>query len=415
MFRKKLHLKSFLYISCLCISILPILLYILISMFIYGRGLDTVNKASLVKALLDFHEKQTIPPDNIKVLNGRSLIPSSLNLLLPVRLEDGRLYRSAIESDKREVESVFLLVSQQIGNNDYIAYQLIPKSEADIFIKPEVTRTLWILTGSSIIMLGSLIILIRAIIHKVEAPISRLENWANNISSENIAQPLPNLIYPELYNITRLIKSKFIDENERIKSEEQFWKFCSHELRTPISITRVGIDLLQRYIEKGERDTDTLNPVILKLKKSSHTLSHMIETILWINRDNSMLSTQEVDLSCLINDIIKDFKSIYLIDSCNINIYTHPYVIRQPDLALRIVLENLIRNAFQHSIGEEINIIQSCGTVKIINKLMPSHLDSANTGFGLGRELIARLTDKLGWELRVLSNDSYHIAIVRFT
>lgn len=383
-------------------------------MFIYGRGLDTVNKASLVKSIMDFHEKQIKPLGNIKVLKDRHLIPSSLNSLLPDQLENDRLYRSAIEADTGEVESVFFLVSQEIDNNDYIAYQLIPKNEADLFIKPEVTQTLWILAGSSIIVLGSLLFLIKVIIYKVQSPIGRLEKWANNISSENLVQPLPNLIYPELYNIAGLIKSKFIAEYDRIKSEEQFWKFCSHELRTPISVMRVGIELLQRYVEKGERNPDTLNPVIQKLKKSSHTLSQMIETILWINRDNSIVSTQEVDLSCLIKDIIKDFKCIYLIDSCNIKISTHPYLVRQPDLALRIVLENLIRNAFQHSIGEEINIIQSHGTVKIVNKKMPTHLDPANTGFGLGRELITRLTTKLGWELRFLSNDSYHIAIVRF-
>lgn len=120
-----------------------------------------------------------------------------------------------------------------------------------------------------------------------------------------------------------------------------------------------------------------------------------------------------MDLCHLINEIISDFKNIYLIEKRNLNVYAKPHVLRQPELAVRIALKNLIRNAFQHSTGDEIQVIQMRGTVKIINSLMPSYLDPADTGFGLGRELIARLTDKLG-KLKFMSNDSHHVAIVKF-
>lgn len=414
MAHKTLKLKSFLYISCFCISLLPIVLYVLISMFTYGRGLDTVNRANLIKSILDFHDKKSLPLDGTKVVESRSLVPPLLNSCLPAHLENGRLYRSAVEFEQGEVKSVFFLVKQQIGNKVYIAYHIMPKREADIFIKPEVISTLWILAGSSIVLMGALIIFIKAIINKVQIPINRLENWANNLSAENLDHSLPYLAYPELYNIAELIRSKFAAEYERIESEERFWKFCSHELRTPISVMRVGIDLLQKYADNGTGDPGKLTPVILKLKKSAHTLSHTIESILWLNRENCELAAQEVDLSCLISEIVNDFKQIYLIDQCNLNIYARHYVINQPELAVRIVLENLIRNAFQHSIGEEIHVIQSRGTVKIINKLMPSHLEPSNTGFGLGRQLITRLTNRLGWELRFMSNESHYIVIVKF-
>lgn len=81
---------------------------------------------------------------------------------------------------------------------------------------------------------------------------------------------------------------------------------------------------------------------------------------------------------------------------------------------MRIVLENIIRNAFQHSISEEIRIIQLRGAVKIINKLMPSCLDHSNTRFGLGGQLITRLTDRPGWQLKFMSNESHYMVIVKF-
>ncbi|MDE5831500.1 MAG: hypothetical protein K2H64_00670, partial [Desulfovibrio sp.] len=206
---------------------------------------------------------------NLKNFQNYGMSSTSSDGLLPEHLENGVLYRTAIDTGKGEVESVFFLVRQRIDGKDYLAYLLVPMSEADAFIKPEVLQTLWILAGASILLLGALIILIKAIIRRVEAPISRLESWATGISAENLNRPLPNLAYPELYDIAELIRSRFTAEYERVEAEERFWKFCSHELRTPISVMRVGIDLLQKYICKGENDPSTLNPVISKLKKSS--------------------------------------------------------------------------------------------------------------------------------------------------
>lgn len=78
------------------------------------------------------------------------------------------------------------------------------------------------------------------------------------------------------------------------------------------------------------------------------------------------------------------------------------------------MLENLIRNALQHSSGNTIGIIQKQCTIRIFNKAFQENGLDENTGFGLGLEIIKRLTDNLGWKLKILKNNEYNVAIIRF-
>lgn len=382
-------------------------------MFIFGRGLDTINKSLLIKSIIDYNNSSHIP-ENINIVRNINLIPQNIRDSLPQVLENGKLYRDIITSPDGYDTGIFFLLPYSIDGKEYLSYQIVPDNESDIFIKPEVTQTIYILGISSLIILIAILILIRYLINKVLLPINVLEGWVNTLSINNINDRLPNLQYPELYRIADFIKSKFISEYEFVKSEESFWKFCSHELRTPISVIRLGIEVMQKYVSIGQLDQAKFNNILKRLMKSSFSMSNIIETILWLNKGNSELSLQKIDLAKIVNEIIDDFKRIYILDNCNINIYTHKFIINQPELAVRIVIENLIRNAFQHSIGEEICISQVKNHIKIINKLMPSELDPGNTGFGLGHELVRRLAKKLNWEVKIMSNNRYNFVSVKF-
>lgn len=414
MFPGKIRLTSFLLVSCLCIALLPLILYIILGMFTFGRGLDTVNRSILIKSIID-HASSAPIPDNIKIVSNRSLLPEQIKANTPEQLENGHLYRGLLKSGDASAMEVFFLISYETGGRQYLSYQIMPDQEAEIFIKPEVIQTLSILAAAALIILTAILFLVKYVVKKVLAPMGVLADWINTLSIQSAQEPLPQLVYPELYSIADFIKRRFVAEYEDVKSEEEFWKFCSHELRTPISVIRIGIEVLQKYVGMGYWDFGNFNDVLNRLKKSSHSMSSIIETILWINRKNGDLSRQKFDLANMVSDIIVDFKGIYLIDNSNLNVFTQRYEVEEPELAARIILENMIRNAFQHSTGEEICIVQIRNTVKVINKLMPEDLDSWDTGFGLGRELASRLAKKLGWEIKSFCNNQYNVISIKFT
>lgn len=243
-------MKSFIFIICLCISIVPIIIYMILSMITFGRGLDTINKTILIKSIIDYAQSNPVP-NNIKIINNLSSLPENIKKCFPSSLEDGRLYVSRINKENnQEIEIVFLL-SFLVNGNKYISYQIIPEKEADVFIKQDIIHTIYILCLSAFIILSSIIILIKYLTKKILSPINTLETWVNNLSIHNVKDDIPYLQYPELYNIAKFIKSKLLSEYEYIKSEEDFWKFCSHEIRTPISVIRLGIEVLEKYISIG--------------------------------------------------------------------------------------------------------------------------------------------------------------------
>lgn len=419
--RKKIKLTFFLMISCLGIALIPVLIYSFLSFFVFGQGLDTINKRNLIKSIYSYaknHDKYTYEnntkTDKINVVLNYSNIPEKIKNMFPKSIDNNILYKQGIKSEYGELKEICLLISIIVSGKRYFAYQIIPSFDAEEYILPQIIQTIHILIGAAVIIMVILFIFIKYLIKKISYPIYVLSSWSNNLSIKNINSSLPNLEYPELYDIARLLQNNLMREYSYIQNEEIFWRYCSHELRTPISVIRVGVELLQKKVNSNIFDHEQYNIILRRLRRSSHSMSSIIETILWISRPNENLSRQEINLSTIIDDIIQDFKRIYFIENCNLKINISSYKMIQPVLAVRMVLENLIRNAFQHSIGDEICIVQYKNNVKIINELIPENDLVENTGFGLGLELIKRLTCRLNWQFKILKNDKYNIVSVVF-
>ncbi len=83
-------------------------------------------------------------------------------------------------------------------------------------------------------------------------------------------------------------------------------------------------------------------------------------------------------------------------------------------MAARIVLGNLIRNAFQHTWKGQVIISQQGSQISIINRQFNADIDVAPTelGFGLGLQLTAQLTEKLGWPYQNIANENGHKVIL---
>ncbi|MGD9217002.1 MAG: hypothetical protein PVJ84_19485, partial [Desulfobacteraceae bacterium] len=78
----------------------------------------------------------------------------------------------------------------------------------------------------------------------------------------------------------------------------------------------------------------------------------------------------------------------------------------------RIVIHNLIRNAFQHTWRGTIRITQQNGTVDIVNDTAKENGNSEDMGFGLGLQLIEQLTARLNWPYSIITESERHRARV---
>ncbi|QMV14860.1 sensor histidine kinase [Vibrio spartinae] len=248
------------------------------------------------------------------------------------------------------------------------------------------------------ITLFSLIMVV--LLHRIAIPVERLIDWAKELSSGNLNRAAPDFYYNELNNLAEIIHSSLQSVQTALNREKQFLSHASHELRTPISVVRSNSQLMKRLLQK-EGTQEKQQEVLDRILRAGMTMTELCETLLWLNRgkfDN--LSTEHVDLEKLVHQIRYELDYLVRDKEIDIVIETEPASSQLPLGMVRIVLGNLIRNAFQHTYHGQVEIIQLGQTVKIRNCSGIGETDES-LGFGLGLHLTSCIIEHYQWPYHV--------------
>ena len=128
-------------------------------------------------------------------------------------------------------------------------------------------------------------------------------------------------------------------------------------------------------------------------------MQHLTETLLWLSRnDVESLPGKQLDLELQIKELVDELNYLLIRKNVELQVSTTPYTMVLPEFPARIVLGNLIRNAFQHSWEGPITFEQMDNRVVISNPQSSDGSISQDQGFGLGLQLTAKLSTKLGWQ-----------------
>lgn len=155
-------------------------------------------------------------------------------------------------------------------------------------------------------------------------------------------------------------------------------------------------------------NTDIERP-IKAIERSAGDMRDIVEALLWLARSETNPPRKETtDLADQIGSLLEDHR--YLLANKSVfvqsdNVAVVQIKIEQP--YFRIVLSNLIRNAFEHTELGTIEITCSRQRFSIRNPLPVK--DRANNsgrsqlspGFGIGMTVIGAISDRLGWILSV--------------
>ncbi len=219
-------------------------------------------------------------------------------------------------------------------------------------------------------------------------------------------------------------------------SKNNYIELITHQLRTPLSTLQSSVDLLELYIQKGNRARQL--QVLNKVRKGLNELRKIIDqsTLIYKAEANKLSVTKkEVNFRELINDIIE----IVITDTSdkhfiNVEIENSAETIYSDELILKEILLNLLTNAIKYSPeGGQIKITatrrgnRTILSVKDegmgipasdINKVFEPFFRGSNTsetdGAGLGLSIVKKLSALLqaGIEIESAINKGTEVKLV---
>ena len=171
--------------------------------------------------------------------------------------------------------------------------------------------------------------------------------------------------------------------SEAFKLQRQFTANAAHELRTPLAVMQLQIDL---YNSSKHLDNDTsAQQTISMITEQTERLSKMVRTLLDMSELQTIARDEEIAIAALVEEVLADLeplaqeKGINLIEKCD-NV-----LLMGSDILIYRLVYNLVENAIKYNF--------SGGTVTVTATQQNSqlHLTVEDTGNGIPEELKERI------------------------
>ncbi|WP_421866994.1 sensor histidine kinase [Motiliproteus sp.] len=394
------------------LSVLTALAFILLLNDYFHRGLSEASKAAILMEVRAFEEEYRLSP--------YTPLPSSY--VTRFFLDDWRqappLYQRLIQLDSLQAGKFSYVEWTPHGKAEWqdsrylvIYWHKLP-DQRDLFVVTDFDANL--LTPQEqrefdsalvqILIYGGVYLLLMLVAvwfynRRTQQRIEQLSHWAESLTLDSWSEPRPDFRYDELNRIAGQLQQAFERIASLLAREHQFLRHASHELRTPVAVVRANMELLERL----ELPLPMQRP-IERVRRANQTMLQLIETLLWLSRENEAApNIAEVRVDQLLDQLSEELA--YLLQDKPVELQRRFDAGQQPlslpVTPLRIVLSNLLRNAFQYTSEGEVRMILSGRQLVIENSdLGESEADSDNS-FGLGLMLVQKICERLGWSLEL--------------
>ncbi|MCB1697360.1 MAG: HAMP domain-containing histidine kinase [Halioglobus sp.] len=416
-----LSLRWFVGLAFLLLALALVAGYSMLSADYFVRGMDNITGRHMEQAAQRYLAATPAQRRQSETVLGYTVVPTWGQVPEAIRQQFSsapeqrneliKILNSGSNGEKRSID--FIFAYQSDGDSVYVTSRVSPETVSAMMRSNTraMRHKLWIISTAIALALS---LIIWFFLSRISRPISRLVVWTRSLNPQSLKAQPPDFAYAELNQLAQLIRSSLSSVQDSLDREQLFLRHTSHELRTPIAVIRNNVELLRKLQSSAEHQNEQQQQVIERIDRSSLTMKHLTETLLWLSRDDvDSLTTSDVALDKLVVQLATDMQYLLKEKPVEVVLDTQPCRIQLPEMVARIVLSNLIRNAFQYTWEGRVRIRQQGSQVEIVNPLTEMG-STEDLGFGLGLKLTEQLCDRLRWDYVNTSQHNERSATINF-
>ena len=348
-----------------------------------------------------------VPNSHVQYYLSTSHLPDELLKLFPTAShQDGVLQQARIA----QTDYMFLPYAYENEKDFFYVVHFYSQIEDDYSVLIGVTDLQLLLAGFILLIV---FFLIRYLALSIIFPVTQLQKWAVSIADDSTEElDTSSLKFVELSSVANELKRSIKKIEQSNKREKRFLQTLSHELRTPLAVTKAALEILQN--SHDELDDKTLIKID-RIKRANENMLSTTHSLLLLWKSSSASRSKEaINLYQLIEN--KLIENQYLIKNKSVKldnqVAKEATVLVDKEL-ITIVINNLVRNAFQYT-DDGLVELSLTDTLLVITNSLTNDIQSVGElsnddsdddyGYGVGIYLVEKICTEAGWGLYVESS-----------
>lgn len=302
-------------------------------------------------------------------------------------------------------DEIHVLVREHAGTRYYVAY------EVGLHAQRERDFRLLIVLSTVTAAIASLVLgywLSGILVRQVTELASAVGAMKPGQSGAPLARPGQD---PEVAMLARAFEAYQARIEQLIRREQEFTSNASHELRTPLTAIRTSCELLladPAVADKSRARVEWINA-------AAGRMAEQLQALLFLARGQSLGETEPVALADCVAEAVEPYRAELARKGLELEMDIAPgacVVLNYQ--ALRLVLDNLLRNAVQYTAQGRVRVSYAGGTLAVSDtgagiaeadrpRLFERFYrgGGGRDGHGLGLAIVKRICELYGWRIEV--------------
>lgn len=300
-----------------------------------------------------------------------------------------------------------VLVRDAKGVRFYVAYDMGPYEDQEQHFQ---TTIAIIVTIAAVISLVFAYLLSGSLLQQILELARRVSHLAPDASDAPLQRADQDREIAQLAGALDNYRARIA---QLVAREREFSANASHELRTPLTTIQTSCELLATEPALSDKAKNRIAAINAATKR----MAEQITTLLMLARENEPALHERVALAQCARDAAAPYLDDIARKALTLDIaIDERAAIETNRLALELVLDNLIRNAVQHTTRGYIRINKTPDGLEVSDSgagISSEHLPHVferhyrgtrdEGGWGLGLAIVKRVCDHFGWNIRVKS------------